>query len=381
MHNDLKLPVIKELMHRFAVDTGLQGTGKPRRYLWTDAFAVCNFLELHRLTGEDAYRVLALRLVDQVHLVLGRHRDDDHREGWISGLGEDEGAAHPTRGGLRIGKKLPERRPGEPYDDRLEWDRDGQYFHYLTKWMHALHRVSAATKKAVYTTWARELAGAAHTAFSSQPPSGGPIRLCWKMSIDLSRPLVPAMGHHDPLDGYLTYLELQEGAPEILAREINDMNALCQGQNWTTDDPLGIGGILCDALRAARLLIDGRQSLAGLPEDLLNAAINGLREYAAQNPLRYPAEYRLAFRELGLSMGLQALDRISLLVGQQPALFTTTEPLVQSLNHLAGYRDLGETINTFWLAEQNRQAASWTNHADINTVMLATSLAPDGFLG
>lgn len=381
MRNDLKLPVIKELMHRFAMDTGLQGTGKPRRYLWTDAFAVCNFLELHRLTDEDAYRVLALRLVDQVHLVLGRHRDDDPREGWISGLGEDEGAAHPTRGGLRIGKKLPERPPDQPYDDRLEWDRDGQYFHYLTKWMHTLLRVSAATKKAVYATWARELAGTAHRAFSSQTSSGGPKRLCWKMSIDLSRPLVPAMGHHDPLDGYLTYLELQEGTPEILAHEINEMKAFCQGQNWTTDDPLGIGGILCDALRAARLLIGGRQSLAGMPEDLLHAALNGLQEYSAQNPLQYPAEYRLAFRELGLSIGLQALDRISLLVREQPALFSTTEPLVQTLNLLAGYRDLGVRINTFWLAEQNRQAASWTSHADINTVMLATSLAPEGFFG
>jgi hypothetical protein len=43
------------------------------------------------------------------------------------------GAAHPTRGGLRIGKKLPERRPGEAFQERLEWERDGQYFHYLTK--------------------------------------------------------------------------------------------------------------------------------------------------------------------------------------------------------------------------------------------------------
>jgi hypothetical protein len=47
---------------------------------------------------------------------------------WISGLGDDEGTAHPTLGGLRIAKKLRERLPEEPYDDRLEWDRDGQYF-------------------------------------------------------------------------------------------------------------------------------------------------------------------------------------------------------------------------------------------------------------
>jgi hypothetical protein len=53
---------------------------------------------------------------------------------------------HPTRGGLRIGKQLPERRPGEPYDPQVEWDRDGQYFHYLTKWMHALDQASSRTR-------------------------------------------------------------------------------------------------------------------------------------------------------------------------------------------------------------------------------------------
>ena len=33
---------------------------------------------------------------------------------------------HPplTKGGLRIGKEMNERRPGDPLDERLEWDRD-----------------------------------------------------------------------------------------------------------------------------------------------------------------------------------------------------------------------------------------------------------------
>ena len=31
----------------------------------------------------------------------------------------------------------------------------------------------------------------------------------WKMSIDLSRPLVNSMGHHDPLDALVTYMELR----------------------------------------------------------------------------------------------------------------------------------------------------------------------------
>ena len=76
-----------------------------------------------------------------MHHVLGRHRDDDPRRGWISGLSEEEGERHPTRGGLRIGKPLNEREPDEPADSQLEWEQDGQYFHYLTKWMHALYRM------------------------------------------------------------------------------------------------------------------------------------------------------------------------------------------------------------------------------------------------
>jgi hypothetical protein len=107
---------------------------------------VCNFLELRRRTGAEEYKDLALRLVDQVHHVLGRHREDDKRTGWISGLGEEEGREHPTAGGLRIGKGMKERGPREAFDERLEWDRDGQYYHYLTKWMHALNRVSQAWK-------------------------------------------------------------------------------------------------------------------------------------------------------------------------------------------------------------------------------------------
>ncbi|HXJ81488.1 MAG TPA: hypothetical protein VMS64_22760, partial [Candidatus Methylomirabilis sp.] len=90
-------------MSGFAERTGLTSDRPKRRYLWTDAFAVCNLVGLARLTGERAYMDLALRLVDQVHHVLGHYRADDARTGWISGLNEQEGESHPTRGGLRIG--------------------------------------------------------------------------------------------------------------------------------------------------------------------------------------------------------------------------------------------------------------------------------------
>lgn len=154
------------LMRGFAARTGLTTDAPARRYLWTDAFAVCNFLGLATATGDADQRALALRLVEKVHAVLGRHRPDDARAGWLSGLGPQEGAAHPTAGGLRIGKRLPERGPGDRYDDRLEWDRDGQYFHYLTKWMHALDQATRSTGQPMFNAWARELARAAHRAFT-----------------------------------------------------------------------------------------------------------------------------------------------------------------------------------------------------------------------
>ena len=200
----------KALMAAFAERTGLVSTRPPQRYLWTDSFAVCNYLALAGRTGEDAFVDLAVRLVDQVHQVLGRFREDDGRQGWISGLDEHEGELHPTRGGLRIGKKLPERGPDDPFDERLEWERDGQYFHYLTRWMHALDQVARATGDLRYHRWACELASTAHRAFVYGAPLSGSGRTVWKMSTDLSRPLVTSMGQHDPLDGFVTCAQLEE---------------------------------------------------------------------------------------------------------------------------------------------------------------------------
>src|SRR5262249_47261051 len=96
------------LMMQFAERTGLVGDRPQRRYLWTDAFAVCNFLGLAKAANDSRYTELALELVQRVHHVLGRHRGDDQRTGWISGLTDEQGEAHPTRGGLRIGKPLAE---------------------------------------------------------------------------------------------------------------------------------------------------------------------------------------------------------------------------------------------------------------------------------
>ena len=350
----------------FADRTGLTSARAPQRYLWTDAFAVCNFLGLASLSGEARYHELALRLVNQVHHTLGKHRLDDLRTGWLSGLDEAQAELQPTLGGLRIGKKLPERRLDEPFDPELEWERDGQYFHYLTKWMHALDQVSRATREPRFNRWARELAKVAYAAFTR--PFGGahPRRMAWKMSIDLSRPLVPSMGQHDPIDGWVTCLQLRATASEHraangredgpdLEEETTGFAAMAEAGNWATDDPLGIGGLLIDACRVRQLMERRACPDPDLLIKLLTAASDGLRHYVRHGDLDGPASRRLAFRELGLAIGLDAMSAVD-------------------------DGSLGETIESFWLDPRHRQQRTWSAHRDINEVMLATSLVPDGFL-
>jgi hypothetical protein len=385
MTQNAYLSVAQDLMVEFARVTGLVGGETPRRYLWTDAFAVCNFLELYVQTGEKKYEDLALRLVDQVHHTLGRHREDDPRTGWISGLDRREGERHPTKGGLRIGKELPERTPDEPLDQRLEWERDGQYYHYLTRWMHALNRVGQVTGEPTYNRWAMELAETAHAAFTYRPSSGSRKRMVWKMSIDLSYPLVPSMGQHDPLDGLVTYEELQAAMPKEpgwpdLSGEIDDTRRICEGRQWATDDALGIGGLLTDAYRLAQLIIGADLEQSAMLKDLLDASLMSLRTYTRMNPLEQPLSFRLAFRELGLAIGLGATERLRRLLEEHRGSLSDLDVLQTRTGALMEYASLGEAIEAFWLEDAHRQSESWTAHRDINMVMLATSLAPESYL-
>jgi len=74
--------MVREIMIEFAKLTGLSpGRFPPKRYLWTDAYAVCNFLGLYRQTNNEQYKDFGLPLVDQMHATLGRHRRDNSRTG------------------------------------------------------------------------------------------------------------------------------------------------------------------------------------------------------------------------------------------------------------------------------------------------------------
>ena len=384
-----KSTAIETIMEDFSKRTCIAGEDcKSIRYLWTDAFAVCNYLELFRKTGEMHYREMALRLVDQVHHNLGKHRSDDDRSGWISGLNNKEGEIHPTLGGLRIGKKNSERKKDELYDERMEWEQDGQYYHYLTKWMHALDLVSKSTGEPRYRRWALELAQTAYDSFTYTTPANTK-RMYWKMSIDLSYPLVSSMGQHDALDGYITYLQLNQKAsqdsslPETMQLDaaISGLYQMSKTINWESDDPLGIGGVLSDACFLAQLIVrEGREDLSVMLYKLLSHALKGIEGFLHTETLNYPARQRLAFREFGLSIGLHGIPKIKLLLNQHAGYFAEPNQIEEILDALEAYLPLCEYIENFWLEDENQKSSTWTEHLDINAVMLATSLDPDGYL-
>jgi hypothetical protein len=202
------------------------------------------------------------------------------------------------------------------------------------------------------------------------------------MSTDLSRPLVASTGQHDPLDGYVTCVQLRATAAMLepgqpagpgLDEAIADFAAMIEGRELTTADPLGLGGLLADAARVEQLTKQAATVSTHLLEGLLTAAFEGLSHYARLGELRRPASQRLAFRELGLAIGLSAIDLIGVSGGGGSELQRWTE-------RFEPYRALAAGIRSFWLDSGHRTAPTWPEHRDINEVMLATSLAPEGFV-
>jgi hypothetical protein len=242
------------------------------------------------MTKEKIYLSRASNLIDEVHRVLGYTR---------SGLDRLDGATQlsPLLGGLRIGKNEPEDHP----------DGDGQYFHYLTKWMFALNRMSVATGDVKYNSWAVELAKSVHSRFVFKIGSGE-MAIHWKMRIDLSAPLVPSMGNLDAFDGYVTYRILDKYCRNIgqegqLMHEIGEMYSmvLSRYRNFHSSDPLDLG----EALWMAHWFSDSEE----WAKTILARSLESLEFLWNEGyflEIRRP--FRLAFREFGTTLGLQCLE-------------------------------------------------------------------------
>ncbi|KAJ5130880.1 uncharacterized protein N7515_006919 [Penicillium bovifimosum] len=268
--------------------------GHKGRYLWTDAFGVINLLTMHNeykktgsdTIGDDRYLVLASRLIQTVHDILGRQRDGRSRLPNAT----DE---NPLAGGLRIGKT-----------DARGPDADGQYHHYLTIWMFALNRMTRASGDMRYNRLAVQLAKAIHPRFFVDRAAARP-RMIWKMNIDLSEPMVKSEGNLDPLDGFVIFRLLQATAVEagdgpVLTQEIDDYKRTMErkGEHFVSSDPLDLGMTLW----TAHWFSEREKWAANLAEKCFEQMYNlfEINRYLERN-----IKFRLAFREFGTSMGIQ----------------------------------------------------------------------------
>ncbi len=167
-------------------------------------------------------------------------------------------------------------------------------------------------------------------------------RMYWKMSTDLSRPLVASSGLHDPLDGLLTLRELGVAESDPLLALLQSMAG--SGRAMATSDSLGIGGLLMDCARAT----------GALRSALIESATQSVALFGRNNDLEEPAELRLAFRELGLSIGAAVAKRAGITV--------------------PGAGDLAAKICSFWNDSSHRNNETYRDHYDINEVMRACAM-------
>jgi len=177
---------------------------------------------------------------------------------------------------------------------------------------------------------------------------------------------------------------LQEGSDcrekYRLNAAIEALSLLCEHGHWITEDPLGLGGLLFDAGRLCQLPGEATLNDVRLLEELIDACHNGLIAFLAGRQLSRPASHRLAFRELGLAIGLRALTMIADVISKDRTRFGNRTSLGRAVHLLLPYKSLSETIVNFWMPHAQHHDASWLAHQNINGVMLATALIPDTFL-
>jgi hypothetical protein len=89
----------------------------------------------------------------------------------------------------------------------------------------------------------------------------------------------------------------------------------------------------------------------------------------------------LAFRELGLAIGLRGPQIICEAFQNERSAFESRSSLLRLIDMLLPYERLSDEIIDFWLPyEEEDPDESWRAHQDINEVMLATAIAPSTFL-
>ena len=114
---------------------------------------------------------------------------------------------------------------------------------------------------------------------------------------------------------FLHFLSRFQHPPDKVSEHCLGFTGLSyEPSGWVTQDPLGISGLLTDAYKLVQLIDSHHLSETNKLLSLLDDIEFSLKVFVTYNQLNLPAEYRLAFRELGLAIGLQTLNHYGLKV-------------------------------------------------------------------
>jgi hypothetical protein len=196
-------------------EAGDSVTGK-RRYLWTDAFGVLNYVALSEaaLEHEHAdksrdYLNAASKLIDDVFNTLGAPKS--------ASFPMQKRAIDGGYKGLRIGK----------VQSKIMTDNgmtfDGMYWHYLDKFIFALLRFYSSSGDTTALVRATQLIQDLHPAFFV--PGAG---YRWKVNVDLSS--IPGAGvspSHDCVSAWVVF-NIAKALGADVSSEIDDLTPLVQ---------------------------------------------------------------------------------------------------------------------------------------------------------
>src|SRR5438105_268320 len=123
--------------------------------------------------------------------------------------------------------------------------------------------------------------------------------------------MIKRTGDMYTMDELVCAVSILKGVPEKalqLQPVIQELKDCCRGLDWSTTDPLGIGGLLLNVARLIDLDIKNDDLPECIrPKKLLTDSLNGLEGYSQMYNPHLNARQRLAFRECGLSLGLRVV--------------------------------------------------------------------------
>ncbi|MFZ9690919.1 MAG: hypothetical protein ACO3EP_02680 [Phycisphaerales bacterium] len=129
------------------------------------------------------------------------------------------------------------------------------------------------------------------------------------------------------------------------------------------------------------LIAAGEVALDSLLPRVLADAKRSLEACSIERELALPHDQRLAFRELGLAIGLRGVASMRERLERAPAMFGGEEDLGWFRSHCVAierFEGLADRIEASWASPAGQASRSWNDHLDthldIDAVMLAASL-------